>query len=254
MAWTCTPSGISLPICLSRARWLKQRMPSSPSPTTAAPTSGSDIQRSGRPSPLRVSECVIQADDGCWRVLSCSGLVPVKRVDRLVRGLADLGRRNPERQIHWTHLGDGAQRTVIEALAQAALPPNVSWQIAGHIPNWKVLAYYEKNPVDVFVNVSESEGVPVAMMEAQSRGVGIVATAVGGVPEIVVPGSGVLLEASAAPGDLATGLQHVCEDAEGSRLLRSGARRSWQVRYDAATNYGIFVDVLDGIAMRQPIE
>src|SRR5690606_25330345 len=136
--------------------YLGERYPEIRTPITVARLGVRDPGRLSKPS-----------DDGCWRVLSCSGLVPVKRADRLVRGLADLGRRNPERQIHWTHLGDGAQRTVIEALAQAALPPNVSWQIAGHIPNWKVLAYYEKNPVDVFVNVSESEGVPVAMMEAQ---------------------------------------------------------------------------------------
>src|SRR5690606_29716077 len=81
--------------------YLGERYPEIRTPITVARLGVRDPGRLSKPS-----------DDGCWRVLSCSGLVPVKRVDRLVRGLADLGRRNPERQIHWTHLGDGAQRTV----------------------------------------------------------------------------------------------------------------------------------------------
>jgi glycosyltransferase involved in cell wall biosynthesis len=75
------------------------------------------------------------------------------------------------------------------------------------------------------------EGIPVALMEAMSRGVPVVATRTGGIPELVSPGTGLLVP----PGDsiaLADAIQSVLEDA-GLRetLARSGRKRVMQA-YD----------------------
>jgi glycosyltransferase involved in cell wall biosynthesis len=48
---------------------------------------------------------------------------------------------------------------------------------------------------DVFALFSEYEGNPMAVMEAMAAGLPVVATAVGGVPEVVTKGAGVLLPA-----------------------------------------------------------
>ena len=47
--------------------------------------------------------------------------------------------------------------------------------------------------LDGLINVSESEGLPVSMMEAQMAGLPVIGTDVGGVSEIVRPDTGILL-------------------------------------------------------------
>jgi len=179
--------------------------------------------------------------DGRWRVLSCSGLLPVKRVELLVRGLSVLAARNPDRVIQWDHLGDGPLRARIEQEARERLPDNVEWTIHGHLPNPAVIEYYRTRPVDVLVNVSESEGIPVSMMEAQSFGVPVVATAVGGVPEIVNADNGALLPPDADPAQIADAIELVCLESTSDARIRRASRESWRERYDAERNYSAFV-------------
>jgi glycosyltransferase involved in cell wall biosynthesis len=190
--------------------------------------------------------------DGRWRVLSCSGFLPVKRLDALVRGLAELARRHPERTIEWNHLGDGPLRARIEELARARLPANVEWTIHGQLSNAAVMEYYRSHPADVFVNVSESEGIPVSIMEAQSFGVPVVATAVGGVPEIVDDSNGILLEPLAEDVGIADAIERVCVGSGLAARLREGSRATWRARYDAETNYTAFVRRLRKIQESPP--
>lgn len=187
------------------------------------------------------------SSDGVWRVLSCSAMLPVKRLGRLVDGLAELGLRHPDRAIEWTHLGDGPERTRVEREAQTHLPANVNWRLVGHLPNEAVLAYYRDHPVDLLINVSESEGVPVSMMEAQSCGVPVVGTAVGGVPEIITPTSGVLLSPEAERGEIADAMVRICGDPGAMERYRDGARENWRARYNADRNYTDFVATLQGL-------
>ena len=70
-----------------------------------------------------------------------------------------------------------------------------------------VLKWFEENPADVFVNVSSSEGLPVSIMEAFSYGIPAIATAVGGMPEIVTEDCGVLLKPDFGPEELAIVLE-----------------------------------------------
>ena len=58
-------------------------------------------------------------------------------------------------------------------------------KLAGKISNSQLLEIYKNIPFDIFINVSENEGVPVSIMEAMSFGMIIIATAVGGTSEIV---------------------------------------------------------------------
>ena len=56
----------------------------------------------------------------------------------------------------------------------------------GNVNNNQVIDFYRTNPPHVFINVSSSEGVPVSIMEAISFGIPIIATDVGGNPEICI--------------------------------------------------------------------
>jgi glycosyltransferase involved in cell wall biosynthesis len=78
---------------------------------------------------------------------------------------------------------------------------------------------------DVFVLASHHEGLPVALMEAMSVGLPVVATAVGGVPQFVVDSEEGLLVAQGRPDLLADALIRVCSDSDLRRRLGEGAKR-----------------------------
>ncbi len=134
----------------------------------------------------------------------------------------------------------------VRALA-STLSSNVSVRFLGYTPNDQVLGYYRHHPVDVFVNVSESEGVPVSIMEALSFGVPCVATDVGGVRELLYPEFGYLLPAHFEIPDLAAVLHERNWRNKSARL----AAKAWQQRYFSLENYRSFCEFLITEARRR---
>ena len=65
------------------------------------------------------------------------------------------------------------------------LEENISVKLLGKVNNNDILNFYSITPVNLFINLSESEGIPVSIMEAISFSIPIIATDVGGVSEIV---------------------------------------------------------------------
>lgn len=173
--------------------------------------------------------------DGALRVVSCSTQVPVKRLHLLVSGLAAAGRREPGRRIEWTHFGTGALQPELEAQAAREFPTNVSVRFGGYSTQPDLYRWYASNPVDVFVNVSQSEGTPVSVMEAISFGIPVLATAVGGNPEIATNRNALLLAPNPTADEVATGLLRFTEPSMQS-TLRPGSLEVWREKYDASRN------------------
>lgn len=83
--------------------------------------------------------------------------------------------------------------------------------------------------LDAFVLTSDIEGIPQSVMEAMVAEVPVVATAVGGVPELVADGRGVLV-APGSPGAIAMGLQVMLECPEPLRSTMVSDARSFVER------------------------
>ena len=184
------------------------------------------------------------SDDGIYRIVSCSSLIPVKRLELLISGLKLYALENPTRQIEWHHIGSGPLFVETGEYANRILPDNVKWSLPGQISNQAVLDYYNNYPVDVFVNVSSSEGVPVSIMEAQSCGIPVIAASVGGIPEIVTDANGVLLGLNPEPREIADAL---AELEKGAVSKRRTSKNCWSDKYDAKMTYRIFIDQIENL-------
>lgn len=176
-------------------------------------------------------------------LVSCSALRPVKRVDLIIEAVALLQAKGFE--IHWTHIGDGELYEKLQKLAQKKLSEN-SFHFAGFIRNHQVLDYYHENKVDVFLNVSESEGVPVSIMEAISIGLPVIATDVGGTKEIVEDEvNGILLGAQINAIELSEAVEKIYNMESASyRVMCEQAISVWKLHYDGEKNYQMFADEL----------
>jgi glycosyltransferase involved in cell wall biosynthesis len=159
--------------------------------------------------------------DGVLRICSCSYLVPVKRIHILIDALAML-----DFPVHWTHLGDGPLMNEIRSRIQT-LPANVAVALPGMIDSRRILEFFVRNPLDLFVNVSASEGVPFSIMEALSAGIPVFATSVGGSGEIVDASVGQALPPEVSPHELADAIAsfHRQPPARKSALREAAFRR-----------------------------
>ena len=158
-------------------------------------------------------------------LVSCSNLVDVKRVHLIIDAL-----KKCQKQVIWYHFGDGELKASLEKQAEV-LPENVRYMFMGYQPNEDVQTFYANHYIDAFVNVSQSEGVPVSIMEAESYGIPIIATDVGGTSEIVYNReNGVLLNVEFSDEELLMAIDEVVEKAES---YRAASLRTWQTMSDA---------------------
>ena len=187
------------------------------------------------------------SSDNNFRIVSCSMLEPVKRVDLLIDGIASVARTRPAQHFEWRHFGNGARREELQALADRSFPPNAKGELPGYSTKADLMRYYEQNPVDVFVNVSSTEGTPVAVMEAISCGIPVIAASVGGNVEIVSERNGLLLEPNPTPEQIGQALLSFWDDQGAAQLKRQGSFKVWQERYNADANFRAFAEKLKSI-------
>lgn len=170
--------------------------------------------------------------DDILRVITCSSVIPVKRLTLLVKALHKV-----QCPVVWTHIGDGPLLTSLQEEA-SSLPKNVTAQFLGFVPASKVQSLYAGEAVDLFINVSESEGIPVSIMEALSAGIPILATNVGGTSEIVNATNGRLVAPDISAIELAKEINAFYNLPLPERLaLREGAFTAFEEKSNAEKQY-----------------
>ena len=166
------------------------------------------------------------------RIASCSNLVELKRVPLIAGSL-----RHVQGPVQWTHFGDGPERAAVEQ-AVAGLPGHVQVEFMGSRPNSEVIAWYKSNPVDVFVHASRTEGgAPVALQEAASFGIPLIAADAGGVREVATPESGQLLPNDLTPAMLGAALGGFKRSPWYTQEARGRVRAFWASRFEASRVY-----------------
>jgi glycosyltransferase involved in cell wall biosynthesis len=101
--------------------------------------------------------------------------------------------------------------------------------------------------LDVFVLSSRYEGLPIALLEAMAAGVACVATAVGGIPEVIEHAASGLLVPPADPSALAAALAKVLEDPDLAAGLGTAAAAAG-ARFDIAPAVARTMAIYDEVA------
>jgi glycosyltransferase involved in cell wall biosynthesis len=159
-------------------------------------------------------------------------LIPVKAADVFLRALVEL------RDVPWSAavVGDGDERCRMERLAATL---GLSDRVTFHGTVDDAARLFPA--FDVFVLSSRTEGTPIVLFEAMAAGVPIVATAVGGVPDVVSDREALLVPPQ-DPAALTQAIRTALVDpgASLSRVTAARARLTqeftvahWVSRYDA---------------------
>lgn len=190
--------------------------------------------------------CEGEIDDDRVLFVSCSGVRPVKRLDLMLRLVVAYASARGGVRVEWVHFGDGELLGALrrESAAASRLVGNFSVQWRGGMANADVLRAYGALVGAIFLNTSESEGLPVSIMEAMSAGFPVVATDVGGTAEALRGGAGELLDAMPTEGEFARAVEKVRQDYAG---YSERARGVFEARFRAAVNYRVFYDSVCGV-------
>jgi glycosyltransferase involved in cell wall biosynthesis len=192
-------------------------------------------------------ENINKAKSDKFVIVSCSNMVPLKRIDLIITALTIV---ETKKEIRWLHFGDGILKEELEILAKSRLGPlkKVRYQFMGHYPNEELMKFYGSNQVDLFINASSTEGLPVSIMEAQSFGIPVIATDTGGVREVVTEGTGSLLSVDFRPDDLAEMIMHYEALTENEvNEIKGNAFNNWKLNFNASSNYEDFISKVNSI-------
>lgn len=175
-------------------------------------------------------------------IVSCSWCVSVKRIHLIIEALAQIS----DMMIKWVHIGDGPLLNELKLIAEQSLKENIVYEFKGMLSNRDLMNFYLNNSVDMFINVSSSEGIPVSIMEALSFGIPVLATNVGGVSEIVFDSyNGWLLKEDCSIEEIVKRIKnYFILSISDISVLRKQARCSWSDNYSADTNYKRFYSLL----------
>lgn len=180
-----------------------------------------------------------------YTIVSCSNLIPLKRIDLIIHAISLI---NTDKEIEWKHFGDGILKTKLEELAERTLSKYINYRFMGNYPNEELLKFYQTNKVDLFINASSTEGIPVSIMEAQSFGIPVIATDTGAVEELVVKGTGSLLPVDCTPLDFARMIEHYTNLSEKEiEIISENAIRNWNSNFNSSTNYKDFITQVSSI-------
>ena len=159
-------------------------------------------------------------------------LTPQKGLLDLVEAAAEVTRQIPK--VRFVLAGDGEERPRLEARV-AALQLQRHVLFAGSRPladlaRWLAAA-------DLFVLSSHYEGMPLSMIEAMAAGCPVVATAVGGIPDIVGDSKAGVIVGPRHPPALAEAITRILGDVRTRSAMATAARERAMTTFDVRTCY-----------------
>jgi glycosyltransferase involved in cell wall biosynthesis len=173
------------------------------------------------------------------------GLRPQKALDVLVRASARVAESIPGVRV--LVLGEGPERDRLEALIEELGLASTVF-LLGAWPHEDVPDFVDA--LDVTVLSSDFEGTPLAVLEFMGAGKPVVATAVGGVPDLIEDGVHGLLVEPGRPDALAEAVAALLRDPARRAAMGAAGRERQRAEFDFAETVrrleGLYDELLAG--------
>ena len=186
---------------------------------------------------------------GKLALLSVSRVADVKRVDRCMDVAVRIATTYPWLEVTWTHVGDGPMMRKLKKHMSTPgyIPSNLTVDMRGELPNSAVHEIYRHEPVDWFMLMSDSEGLPISICEALSYGVPVLATDVGGIAEAVTPEVGIVLPPDSCADAFVGEMQPYISFPDDFMYMRKAARKRWVEEFDSEMHSANFANKLKNL-------
>jgi glycosyltransferase involved in cell wall biosynthesis len=169
-------------------------------------------------------------------------LEPKYGVDYLLHAFRILSGRNPQLTLNLLIVGGGSQRDQLETLA-ARLGIQGSVTFTGHVPYREIARCHNMIDVSVFLSTSDSFGV--AAVEASACGNPVVASNVGGLPEVVEHGVTGFIVPPRDPHKTADAIEKLVLDGGLRACMGSAGRQRVKKLFNWDDNVSQMIDIYD---------
>jgi glycosyltransferase involved in cell wall biosynthesis len=217
---------------LSRSLFLHAAMNVAPSPYLEKRFRENDFPVSVIPNSISISDCPFRPREHHRpRLLFVRALARVYNPEMAIRTLAHLSRRFPRAELCMVGPEREGMRNRCQNLAaELGCADRVSFTGQLEKRYWHQLsARY-----DIFVNTSETDNMPVSLIEAMALGLPIVSTRSGGIPDLIEDGKDGFLVPRNDPEAMTERIVRLLEDDRLARTLALNGRRKaaqfdWEV-------------------------
>jgi glycosyltransferase involved in cell wall biosynthesis len=191
-------------------------------------------------------DMAMMGKDNSIAIVSVSACVPVKRIDKAIEAIALLSNQKPDLKIEWNHLGSGRDFNQLKLHAEKQFfNKSIKWKFHGQLANNEVRLFLKTNRVDLLLNTSESEGIPVSIMEAMSYGIPAIAPNVGGISELINSQNGILLSPDPNANEIANALSKI--EFFRNVNVRRNAKDHIYMNFNSRHNYEKFIKHLESL-------
>ncbi len=182
---------------------------------------------------------------GRFTLVSCSSLNIQKRVEKIAESL-----KYVDFELTWIHFGGNGNSMPIEKFREfcaSTVPGNIRYEFRGSVSNRSLMEFYGSHPINLFIHLSDSEAITVAIQEAASFGIPILAANAGGVSEIVNERTGMLVENDFDVKKVAALIAKFRNSEMNTEPFRKGVKEFWKEHFSAEKNYTSFYkDITNG--------
>ncbi len=185
-------------------------------------------------------------------LLAVGRLHPVKDHTFLIRACRQLKDRGMT--FECLIAGGGPERKCLQRLIRD-LNLESEVRLLGHVAHDDLRVLYLQ--ADLVVLTSQSEGIPLVLMEAMAHAKPVLAPAITGIPELVVDGKNGFLYRAASPEDFVGRVEMIRDAYSGLVPLRQAARQQVIEHFDRRKNLAAFCDEFQartGHSEEQPCE
>lgn len=182
----------------------------------------------------------IHKNDDKLVIVSCAYIMQRKRLDLIIEVVRCLALKGIS--VKWIHIGNGEIEDKIKKLAFEKLDSmQIDYSFVGKLADEEIYNLYYKENADFFINMSDSEGIPVSVIEALSMGIPAIARNVGGNADAIIDGfDGVLIEKEKISisdlKELATRIVDIYNNKELYRQMSVNAKSHWDKTFNGSKN------------------
>ena len=183
-----------------------------------------------------------QDDSGAFVIGSVGRLQDVKDQATLIAAFGLLRAMLPDQRLRLVLVGDGPRRADLAAQVAAAGLQDSVWLAGARADVAPVMRSFS-----LFALSSIAEGTPVTLLEAMASGLPVVATGVGGIPDLVQDGVMGALAPARDPQRLAAALAAYVRDPSLARAHGAAGRDHVERRYSMRAMLDAYIALYDGL-------
>jgi glycosyltransferase involved in cell wall biosynthesis len=147
-------------------------------------------------------------------ILSCGQLIYVKNTLQIVNFIQAFSKVAKDYEIIYTCIGSGPDFVNVKKAAELKLK-HIKFNLIEKVPN--LIDFLKKNQIDLYINLSRSEGMSFAVMEAMSFSIPIICSKIPGNTEIVNNSNGYVLH-SYENEDVNNLIKNILDDLKSSNF------------------------------------